>query len=372
MHLKVIDFINQNKDWRDVLSESPYYLSIKDDGEYTILKYNQISSDFSNDYVKESRGLIIRKDGDNYIPVCIPFLKFFNANEPNAATIDWSSAKTYEKVDGSLVKLWYDRDEWHISTNGTIDAYKAEVQAGFTKQSYGELIKKVLDRDYKDFQFDKNKVYLFEFTSPENRVIIRYTEDRLWLLSIRDKNTWDEEEITFDWKWRPKEYNLNNISDCIKNAEELGSSGEGYVVVDRYWNRIKVKSPAYVSLSHLVGAGFSAKRILEIIFEGEVDEVLSYFPEYKVHFDEAQRAYENYINMLEQSIQSAKIADSEFVEKRDKAKYIIDQAEKYRQCSDIGFKWLGNKNLTVEDYIQNIKERYGIGKLIDNILELKQ
>ena len=275
-------------------------------------------------------------------------------------------------MDGSLVKLWYDRDKWHISTNGTIDAYKAEVQAGFTKQSYGELIKKVLDRDYKDFQFDKNKIYLFEFTSPENRVIIRYNEDRLWLLSIRDKNTWDEEEITFDWKWRPKEYNLNNISDCIKNAEELGSSGEGCVVVDRYYNRIKVKSPAYVSLSHLVGAGFSAKRILEIIFEGEVDEVLSYFPEYKVHFDEAQRAHENYINMLEQSIQSAKTADSEFVEKRDKAKYIIDQAEKYRQCSDIGFKWLGNKDLTVEDYIQNIKERYGIGKLIDNILELKQ
>lgn len=371
MHLKIIDFINQNKDWRDILSEAPYYLSIKDDGEYTILKYNQISSDFSDDYVKESRGLIIRKDGDNYIPVCVPFLKFFNFGEPNAADIDWSSAKTYEKIDGSLVKIWYDRDEWHISTNGTIDAYKAEVQAGFTKQSYGELIKKVLDRDYKDFLFDKNKVYLFEFTSPENRVIIRYTEDRLWLLSIRDKNTWDEEEISFDWKWRPKEYNLNNISDCIKNAEELGSSGEGYVVVDRYWNRIKVKSPAYISLSHLVGAGFSAKRILEIIFEGEVDEVLSYFPEYKVHFDEAQKAYENYISTLQQSIQSAKIADSKFVEKRDKAKYIINQAKQFHQCSDIGFKWLGNKDLTVEEYINNIKERYGIGKLIDNILEVK-
>lgn len=75
--------------------------------------------------------------------------------------------------------------------------------------------------------------------------------------------------------------------------------------------------------------------------------------------------------MLEQSIQSAKIADSEFVEKRDKAKYIISQAEQFHQCSDIGFKWLGNKNLIVEEYINNIKERYGLGKLIDNILEVK-
>ena len=80
MHLKIIDFINQNKNWRDVLSESPYYLSIKGDGEYTILKYNQISSDFSNDYVKESRGLIIRKDGDSYIPVCVPLYIIFYEN----------------------------------------------------------------------------------------------------------------------------------------------------------------------------------------------------------------------------------------------------------------------------------------------------
>lgn len=87
MYLKIIDFINQNKNWRDILSEAPYYLSIKDDGEYAILKYNQISSDFSNDYVKESRGLIIRKDGDNYIPVCVPFLKFFNFGEPNMLLI---------------------------------------------------------------------------------------------------------------------------------------------------------------------------------------------------------------------------------------------------------------------------------------------
>ena len=85
---------------------------------------------------------------------------------------------------------------------------------------------------------------------------------------------------------------------------------------------------------------------------------------------EAQKAYENYIGMLEQSILSAKIADSEFIEKRDKAKYIVSQAEQFHQCSDIGFKWLGNKDLTVEEYINSIKERYGIGKLIDNILEL--
>ena len=32
-----------------------------------------------------------------------------------------------KKIDGSLIKLWYDNNDWHISTNGTINAYEAEV-----------------------------------------------------------------------------------------------------------------------------------------------------------------------------------------------------------------------------------------------------
>ena len=48
-----------HSDWRTLLSEDPYYIQITDDGIFTILKYNQIKSDFHNPIVKECRGLII-------------------------------------------------------------------------------------------------------------------------------------------------------------------------------------------------------------------------------------------------------------------------------------------------------------------------
>lgn len=57
--LKVIEFIKTHSDWRILLSEHPYYIQITDDGIFTILKYNQIKSDFHNPIVKECRGLII-------------------------------------------------------------------------------------------------------------------------------------------------------------------------------------------------------------------------------------------------------------------------------------------------------------------------
>ncbi len=73
--LKVIQFIKDNPDWREVLSSAPYCLRISDDSGFTILKYSQIDSDFKNEIVRECRGLIIDQDLN---PVCIPFFKFAN------------------------------------------------------------------------------------------------------------------------------------------------------------------------------------------------------------------------------------------------------------------------------------------------------
>lgn len=48
----------------------------------------------------------------------MPYKKFFNFGEDCAATIDWNTAKVQEKIDGSLISLyWYD-DSWHISSTG--------------------------------------------------------------------------------------------------------------------------------------------------------------------------------------------------------------------------------------------------------------
>lgn len=102
--LKVQEFIKNNKDWRVLLANAPYFLVISDKEMYgrnlVCLKYNQIESDFSQEIVRECRGLIL--DADTAEIVCYPFYKFFNYGEANQAEIDWSSAYVTEKLDGCV------------------------------------------------------------------------------------------------------------------------------------------------------------------------------------------------------------------------------------------------------------------------------
>ena len=139
--LKVIEFINEHPtNWRELLSEKPYSISAKDNTPYTILSYSQIHSDFKLEICRECRGLIIKKVGDTYEPVCVPFFKFGNYGEGYCPEIDWESARIQEKVDGSICKMWFDEVSWHISTNNVIDAYKAQIYG--SDLSFGQLFNK--------------------------------------------------------------------------------------------------------------------------------------------------------------------------------------------------------------------------------------
>lgn len=68
----------------------------------------------------ECRGLIV--DKATLQPVCYPFNKFFNSVESHAAAIDWSTARVQQKVDGTLVNVFFWRDQWRFSTCGTLFA----------------------------------------------------------------------------------------------------------------------------------------------------------------------------------------------------------------------------------------------------------
>ena len=80
--MEVLDFMNSHNDWEEVLTQPPYYIKVKRDGLYILLKYNQLSSDFSLPIVRECRGVIFY-DNENgtYKCVCRAFDKFGNYGE---------------------------------------------------------------------------------------------------------------------------------------------------------------------------------------------------------------------------------------------------------------------------------------------------
>ena len=380
MKFKILRFINSNPNWRTILSSSPYNLIIKDLGDCTLIKYNQLFSDFKEPMVREARGIIVQKKGRKYRLVRIAFTKFFCAGDPNAKRDLYKLAHrkqwfVEEKIDGSLITLaWWD-NKWHVSTSGNIDAYKAPLSfANGDIQNFGKLFEYASKGkiDYK--QLNKRFTYIFELVGLENKVVVPYEVEDIYYLGRRNNNTLLEVPYFKD--------NCAGVEDCkrpkcrvvdisknpkkiIKELQREVNSFtkdqehfEGYVISDSSLKtRVKMKSSKYLELSSQKGDGvFSARKILLMIKDHKDDDVLSSFPEYKPQFDDIRNKLSNWMIELKNDIDEMK--SLKFESRKDLAMWA-----KEKSFSSILFAAYNTENSDM-DWIE--KEVYKIK--IDNLL----
>jgi hypothetical protein len=324
-------FCSRHEDWEQVLVEEPYYLKIKEDGPYVMFSYDQIRSDFSYTIVREARGIIFRK-GEWEVPVCHAFDKFGNYGESYAPDIDWNTAFVTEKIDGSLIKIWWD-NEWHISTNGTIDAFKAEL-GDARMHDFGYYFLEALGKYYNSFGefvsgLETHRTYMFELVGPYNRVVVPYDEPDLYFLGARTNASGEEYccssiiagALGLGKFKRPAVYSLTSLEDCIKAAELKTWDDEGFVVCDANFNRVKIKSPAYV-LAHFMRNNnvITRKHIIKIILENEVEEFLCYAADYKEELEKVQKLMNSYHNIGNKLAQACR--QMILLERKDYAKLV--------------------------------------------------
>lgn len=348
----LVDYIKTHPHWRKELVEKPFCLTIKDDGPYTIFSYSQIDSDFYNEVVRVSRGIILKiteklnfddlSDMFDAKIVCWPFNKFGNFGEGYADKIDWASARVQEKVDGSIIKIWYD-DGWHVSTNGMISAFTCDLMNPTDEfKCFGDLVMKAWSNsryglgDFYDACMNRNITYIFELVSPWNRVVVPYKDIKLYFIGARDNITGEEidpvncKEIEhFD---RPQVYPFGTFEEAVANAAALPFSQEGYVVVDKDWRRNKIKSKAYLQAHHLKSNGnVNPNRVLELIKTNEQDEFISYFPEYKEHFDRIREKYENTMVQIFSIKEQVETIKARSATRKDFALEVLEMPEKLRK-----------------------------------------
>lgn len=376
--LEVLKLINQNRDWEDILSSSPYNLIIKKKFPFVLLKYNHLESDMTNEIVQECRGLILKQTNisltsnppiPQYKIASMRFTKFFNYGQEEAVKLDFP-AEASEKIDGSLIGVWFDEDTgWHVSTSGNIDAEDAPNVGGF--HNYRELF----DMAWGDLSFDildRNCTYMFELVSPYTKIIVPYDEVKLYLLAIRNNITLEEFQrenlpviayLLFKDKIKtPKAFMCNNIKevqDAVNNLTEESENFEGFVLCDKHFNRIKLKSATYANLFSIKGDGiFTDKKILRLILDEQDDDILGHFPEYTEEFNIIRRGLSNLIQNMKNDI--SEVEKWKELNKKDFAAKVKDF--KYR---DILFKayncqiWEQD-----EDYYANFIKSY-----IDNLYE---
>lgn len=245
-----------------------------------LLKYDQINSPMAERIVQECRGVIL-DESNEWNVVARGFDKFFNHGEQLAATIDWASAKVQEKVDGSLCMLYHYDGVWHVSTTGSPDASGSVYDNALTFAELFWRVFKALGLSLPEGA--TNKAFLFELTTPLNRIVVKQATEKLTLLGVRrrDGKWYDPEDWTHVYPV-VKSYPLGSFESILASFASIDPlSQEGYVVVDGAFNRVKVKHPGYVALHHLKGEGIpTPKRALEVVLAGETTEVLAAFPEF--------------------------------------------------------------------------------------------
>jgi hypothetical protein len=121
---------------------------------------------------------------------------------------------------------------------------------------------------------------MFELCSPENRVVVPHSETKIYHIGTRNNRTLEELNVDIGVE-KPKEYRFISVEECIESAKKLPFCEEGYVVVDKHWNRVKIKSTAYIAAFHLKNNGvITTTRIIDLQRTGEDKEFLIYYPEY--------------------------------------------------------------------------------------------
>ena len=354
-------FCAEHDNWRELLTQEPYNLKISEDGPYIMFKYNQLSSDFTNPIVQEARGIIFRKDDWSH-PVCWGFNKFGNWGENYVPEIDWSTAFVSEKIDGSLIKVWWDGD-WKISTNGTIDAFKAEL--GDVKyNSFGTYFCDTIYNYYDRFNeftggLDEDKTYMFELVGPYNRVVIPYDEPAIYFLGARNKYTGEEFNCSLEIAGAlgmarfilPLQCELSSLEACVEAASALGWDDEGFVVCDAQFNRVKIKSPAYVMAHYARNNNvINRKHLIKVILSGETEEFLCYASDYKEELENVQKLMKSFCKVGDQLVKSCqRLYD---IPKRDYANWVKTLPKFYQALAFKNY----NNIMSTKDYTSGWNE----------------
>ncbi len=265
----------------------PHGIRVTTDPRYSglyCLKYGALA-DKASDIVRVCRGALIDEWFGQLNVVAYAFDRFFNPNEHCAAEIDWRSAQVYEKYDGSLIKLFNHYGEWLVSTSGTPGA---NIRFGLMPMTFEQLFWQVFDQvGYHKSDLEPELVYIFELCSTHNKVVVNHKVDTLPLLAVRQRPSFFELPLSqFAGMFQVAQpYTmLRTLERTVEFASELkGSEHEGFVVVDKHYNRIKIKSPSYVRMHQVKGNGDPS--FFELWRDDDLEEFLAYFPEYREEFD---------------------------------------------------------------------------------------
>ena len=236
--------------------------------------------DFRSENAFEMRGLtfVFNPDGTLYKRF-LGLHKFFNVNETEitqAHTIkDYEVINVSDKLDGSMITFIELPDgEIVPKTKNSFDGEQVTMMKGLVDETILSFVKE---------QFKKGHCVFFEYTSPLNRIVIKYPVSSLSVIKIRDERTGEylfDESVPEGLKMaRNETFEFTSLDDLMKTYETLEGK-EGSVITFRKPNGeqllVKVKTADYFAKHHLMTEFIYQENVLvEMILNETIDDVLS-------------------------------------------------------------------------------------------------
>jgi hypothetical protein len=306
--LQVQTYLRGGKALEDLTTELGIKVQRHDTLPLAILNYDQIESPKTHPIVRECRGLVIRSD--NYDLVARGFARFFNWGEvaDELGLFDFSDFAVHTKEDGSLVLLYFFDGNWMANTRGSFSQLKLEPHDFTWQEAFCKALKITSLQELKG-RLDESLTYVCEFCSPFNKIVRRYPDPVMYLLTAFK----GEQELPYktvdtlvgDLFLRPARYeftSIEGIQDFLNGQAETDPTYEGVVICDKDGRRWKIKSATYLGLHRLKGEGdnlFHPKHLIPFILAGEDTELLTYFPEVEETYQKCKKEVQEAYTVLE-------------------------------------------------------------------------
>lgn len=251
-----------------------------------IYKYSQgaVIERHWNKITLMARGLIL--DTDEKKVLATPFLKFFNYSElvPISDLMEKDFRAT-EKMDGSMGICFFYAKKWRVATGGSFASEQAK------------WANKYLEKFIDDKILDVKTTYLLEIIYPENRIVVPYSEDALYLLSAYKRGYELEHQelqtVAHDAGFGlPETYDFNELDKILHEASVIDHTREGFVVRFKSGVRVKIKGDEYCRIHKLISRVTPIAVWEMLLANDDMEDAKNDLPE------EMERDYEKILSVL--------------------------------------------------------------------------
>lgn len=218
------------------------------------------------------RGLVL---DHQYRTIARPLGKFFNLGEgkvgEGGSVLPDGVPEIYEKLDGSMILLFFYGDRWRVASRGSFASEQAD-KARAMLSLYAAALEQ-LDRDY---------TYMLEVIYPQNRIVVDYgAAERLVMLAGICTETGGEMPLAeISWPDRARTYPATDLPGWLASIDPAEyANHEGFILKWPNGFRVKYKLEEYVRL-HRVLTRVQAKDIWDCMSAGQpLDDYLEQVPD---------------------------------------------------------------------------------------------